>query len=446
MDRRTMIRVGNDLLVISLCSLVLVVVITCVDIEALRIALGLPFVLFFPGYTVIATLFPRKSSLGTIERITLSIGFSIIISPLVGLTLNMVWAIRLYPILISLVLFTAAMSAAAWCRRRGIESEDRPHLVISIPLGMKGHANLVDGAVSVVLATALVGAIVSLVYFVANPRVGERFTEFYIVGAESWPSETAVGEEATVVLGIINSEHEEMEYEVEVLVRGSPLTTMGPIELAYGKTWENQVGFVPDEACARTRLTQDVNIPYGPILAEVKTIQVTSTQNLGPGDYIRIGREAAEIEEIQDSIVILKEVLYEYHPAGEDVIEVHRVEFRLHKSWRVGQRREAYLSLWLGKQSLSARVVNQGTAEAHYRIEARIEGGPGEEPRVESAGPAEVAVGEGWTGEITFPFSEMHEVEFSLYNQGDLLCQRSESASYPSVYLWVHVTESNLGV
>lgn len=445
-DRRATIRVGDDLLLINVCSLVLVVVISLVDIEVLRIVLGLPFLLFFPGYAVVAALFPRKSGLGTVERIALSIGFSIVIAPLVGLMLNIVWAIRLYPILISLALFTAAVSAIAWYRRRGIESEDRPHLAISLPLGTKAHASLVDGVVSVVLAVALVGAIVSLVYFVANPRVGERYTEFYIVGAESSPNEVAVGEEATVVLGIVNGEHQRMRYEVEVLVGSSSLTTVGPIELAHGGTWEDQIGFVPVDACARTTLTQDVNTPYGPILAEVKSIQVASAQNLDLGDHIRIGEEAAEVEEIQGSTVILKDVLHEYHPVGQDVIEVQKVEFRLHKMWRLGETGETQLSLWIGKQSLSAGVLNQGTAEAHYRIEARIEGAPNEEPRVESAGPATVAVGEEWTGEVVFPFSEMHRAEFSLYNQGNLLFRRWESASYPSVYLWVHVTEGSLSV
>jgi uncharacterized membrane protein len=444
-DRRVRIRIGNDLLVVNLCSIILIVVISLIDIEALRIALGLPFLLFFPGYTLIAALFPEKSALGTVQRIALSLGFSIVVTPLLGLMLNMVWAIRLHPILVSIALFVAAMSVVAWYRRRRVEQDDSPDMVIDLPLGSKGHPGLLDAGISIVLALALLGAIVAMVHFVANPKVGERFTEFYVVGAEDWPEEIAVGEEAAIVLGIANRERETMVYAVEVLAGGSRVALVGPTELDHGETPEDRISFVPEEACARTRLAQDVNVPYGPILAQVKIIQVASVRGLGPGDHILIGQEAAEIEETQGSTIILKQVLHEYHPAGAEVIEVQKVEFRLHKIWRLGEPAEAELSVWVGKQSLATSVTNQGRSEAEYRIEARIEGAPGDQPRVESAGPAEVAVGDVWTNEIAFSFSEMHQSEFSLYNHGELLFRRWESASYPSLYLWVHVTDGNAG-
>jgi len=58
------------------------------EISPIRIILGLPLVLFLPGYALIATLFPRKDDLDAIERIALSFGLSIAISPLLGLALN----------------------------------------------------------------------------------------------------------------------------------------------------------------------------------------------------------------------------------------------------------------------------------------------------------------------------------------------------------------------
>jgi uncharacterized membrane protein len=439
------IRVQNELLVMNLCSLVLITIISFADIEALRIVLGLPFLLFFSGYALVAALFPRKSDLSTIERITLSITFSIVITPLIGLILNMVWAIRLYPILVSVTIFIAAMSVAAWYRRRGIGQEDRLHFVIGLPFHRDDRRNVLDRAVSIILAMALVGAMVILVYVIASPKVGERFTEFYIVGAESWPDEIAVGEEATVVLGIINREHDTMSYRVEVWVRGSSLTATDLIELDHGETWEGQINFVPDETCARTELAQDVNIPYGPLPAEVKSIQVASTQNLDPGDHILIGQEAAQIQEVEDHTIMLNEGLKKYHPADTEVIEVQKVEFRLSKVRKLGDEDESSLSLWLGKEHLSASVSNQGHSEASYKIEVMIKGSQREETRVESRGPVEVAVGDEWAQEISFPFSEIHEVELSLYKDGELLYRRSESGSYPSLYMWIHVRDDNPG-
>jgi uncharacterized membrane protein len=52
------------------------------EISPIRIILGLPLVLFLPGYSLIAVLFPRKDDLDAIERIALSFGLSSAITPL----------------------------------------------------------------------------------------------------------------------------------------------------------------------------------------------------------------------------------------------------------------------------------------------------------------------------------------------------------------------------
>ena len=84
---------------------------------ALRIVLGLLFVLFFPGYSMLSALFPRQGSLDGIERIALSFGLSIAVTLLIGFVLNYTpWGISLYPILISVTLFIVVASAAAWYR------------------------------------------------------------------------------------------------------------------------------------------------------------------------------------------------------------------------------------------------------------------------------------------------------------------------------------------
>jgi uncharacterized membrane protein len=76
-----------------------------------RIILGLSLVLFLPSYALIATLFPRKDDLDGIERIALSFGLSIAISPLLGLALNYtLFGIRLTPVLIVLMVFTIALA------------------------------------------------------------------------------------------------------------------------------------------------------------------------------------------------------------------------------------------------------------------------------------------------------------------------------------------------
>ncbi|MCL0059632.1 DUF1616 domain-containing protein [Dehalococcoidia bacterium] len=244
------IKIQNELLAINILSVVLILTISFFPIQALRIILGLPFILFFPGYTLIAALFPKKSGLDAIERVALSFGLSIAVVPLIGLVLNYTpWGIRLYPILVSLTVFIAAMSAIAWYRRHGLPEQEKLNLILN--LSLPRQESRLDRALSIVLILAIVGAIGTLGYVIASPRVGERFTEFYILGlegkAEGYPTELTVGEEGRVILGITNREHEIMGYEVKIKVDGVLQQRIGPIELEHEQGWREQVGFIPRE-------------------------------------------------------------------------------------------------------------------------------------------------------------------------------------------------------
>jgi uncharacterized membrane protein len=100
----------------------------------LRIALGLLFALFFPGYALISALFPKQGRLGGIERIALSFGLSIAIVPLIGFILNFTpWGIELYPIVISVTIFILAASIVGWYRQRKLEPAQRFKVVLKGP-------------------------------------------------------------------------------------------------------------------------------------------------------------------------------------------------------------------------------------------------------------------------------------------------------------------------
>ena len=91
---------------IILLTAILFVIIAFLPNNVLRIIIGLPFVLFFPGFTFISALYPRKQSLNVIERVALSVGLSIGVVPLIAFVLNYTpWGIGLYPIMISLLTF-----------------------------------------------------------------------------------------------------------------------------------------------------------------------------------------------------------------------------------------------------------------------------------------------------------------------------------------------------
>ena len=118
----------NDLALVILFSLLCIpfVLIPPLNESPVRIILGLPLVLFLPGYALIAALFIRKDDLDAIERIALSFGLSIAVSPLLGLGLNYTpFGIRLTPILIVLSVFTISLALGACVRRSRIPEADR---------------------------------------------------------------------------------------------------------------------------------------------------------------------------------------------------------------------------------------------------------------------------------------------------------------------------------
>jgi uncharacterized membrane protein len=233
---------------INVLTVALILVIVFFPTNVLRVILGLPLVLFFPGYTLIVSLFPRKASLDSIEKVALSFGLSIAVVPLIGLALNYTpWGIHLNSILISITLFIVIFSVLAWLRQSRLTEAERPSL--SIPLRFWSRRSLPDKILSVALVVAIFGAIGTAGYVIAVPKTGERYTEFYVLGsdgtAENYPRDLKLGDTGSVTLGIVNHEGVETSYRVEVKVDGELNNSVDPLVLAPEEKYENEVSFTP---------------------------------------------------------------------------------------------------------------------------------------------------------------------------------------------------------
>ncbi len=219
-----------------------------------RIVLGLLFIFFFPGYTLMAALFPRKTDLDGITRLALSLGISIALVVIILLLLNLTpWGLRLYPTLISLLLFTDGMAVIAWFRRHRLNPGERfaPALSLNPSRFFRSWINQSqrDKILSALLTVAVIGVIGTLGYVITRPMVGEKFTEFYILDlqkkAEYYPQQLVTGEEGKVILGIVNRECEATVYKVEIALNGKKVNEIGPINLESEEKWEQLVAFAP---------------------------------------------------------------------------------------------------------------------------------------------------------------------------------------------------------
>ena len=241
------IKIGNGLLPLNLLVILLIVLIIVSPSSILRIVLGLPLVLFFSGYTLGLVLFPKQEGIDSIERVALSFGVSLAVVPLIGLILNYTpWGITLESMLYSIASFIFVVSIVAWVRRKRLSEGERFDIELRFSLPGWGGSTW-DKVLSVVMVVVILGALGTLGYAIAAPRV-ERFTEFYILGIEGkvgdYPEELVVGEEGKANVGIVNREHVTMSYRVEVMVNGVKNTDIGPVVLSHEEKWEGEVSFV----------------------------------------------------------------------------------------------------------------------------------------------------------------------------------------------------------
>jgi len=224
-----------------------------------RTALGLPMLLFLPGYALIAALFPAKENLDGIERVALSFGLSIAVVPLIGLGLNYTaWGIRLMPVLISISLFTLLMCGVAYYRRSQMPEAER--FEVPFKAGAKTlKAEILekpeyrtDKILTIILVLSVLTSVVTLAYVIVTPKEGEHFTEFYILGpeemADNYPTDYALGESGTVIVGVVNHEYRTVNYSLEVRLDNKILSLpedVSHFHLGHNVTWEKPVTITP---------------------------------------------------------------------------------------------------------------------------------------------------------------------------------------------------------
>ena len=251
-------RTWTDLILINLLVLILVVVVLCFPSNVMRVILGTPFLLFFPGYVLTTALYPGKESVDNLKRITLSFGLSIAAVPIIALILNYTtWGITLESVLGSNSIFIVIMSVITLVRRKRLPEGERfgAGFRLSIP-GWKG--NIWDRSFTVLAVLLMLGAMAAVGYTIAASVDGQKFTEFYLLGeydeAGDYRQSVTVGHEVEVTVGIVNQESEVVSYQLVVMLDGVRKAEVGPIVLAANEKWEQVVSVTPDEPGSKQKV------------------------------------------------------------------------------------------------------------------------------------------------------------------------------------------------
>ncbi|GAG94318.1 unnamed protein product [marine sediment metagenome] len=170
-------------------------------------------------------LFPKRDDLDGIERLALSFILSLAVTPLLSLMLNFTpFGIRLVPVLVVLSVFTISVSLVAWVRRLKLPVEERLRVPFERILKFNLGQSSLDKGLSIILIASIIVSATVLVYVSMNPKTGERFTEFYLLGsnglASDYPTDLKVGDEGEVIIGIVNHEYENLTYRLEITLNG----------------------------------------------------------------------------------------------------------------------------------------------------------------------------------------------------------------------------------
>ncbi len=292
----------EDLLAVTFfsCLGVLFILIPPFNETFLRIPIALSLFFFVPGYAFIAALFPGNDEISGIERFTLSVGFSLVLTVFSGFLISLLpWGYRPAPIVISILGMTVFFSIIAIFTRKlwdedkqfsfsikefieEIRSEDIGEYDESseeryVPAesrrfhrskskvkarGLKdqstnNNSNTNNKArqmplppeIEKALVIALIGSIIiasGMLVYAKMTREKETFTAFYILGpngkAEGYPSESFINIPLTVTVGIDNYELQDVNYILQMKVDGQVIEELS-VPVVDGGTWQDNLTY-----------------------------------------------------------------------------------------------------------------------------------------------------------------------------------------------------------
>lgn len=253
----------------------------------LRIVLGLPFVLFVPGYALVAALFPERGGdrtdeggVSVVRRIGLSFAASLVVVASLGIVLNRTpLGIRIVPVVGSLSILVVGLAGVATLRRLALPAEERFRVpwrsrLAGLRSELAAPESRTDALLNVTLAVSVLVAASSVGYAIAVPTEGQSYTELYLLTgsedgpvADDYPTEFTAGEPRSLVVGIHNREHETVSYTLLVGVHrvrlGNGTARVLETErlgrfrprLRSGETWHRRHDVTPTMVGDRLRLT-----------------------------------------------------------------------------------------------------------------------------------------------------------------------------------------------
>ncbi len=222
---------------------------------AIRVLMAIPLVLLFPGYALVAALFPGNASeeqrsfdeeqtgfdksvllsggIGPTERFILSVAFSVALVPGIALLTTVTpWGVTVEPVLFGVSVLTISLALVGILSRARLSPSDRfaPTRVIVPPFIREDQSTPYKRTntrpYNIAIAFGLVLLVASAGFAVANPVQPDGFTEFSVETSEldgetetMYESTFSAGEPQDVPISITNQENSDRTYTAVALIQ-----------------------------------------------------------------------------------------------------------------------------------------------------------------------------------------------------------------------------------
>lgn len=285
---------GDLLVVLAWTAFTLAALLSGLPPGALRTVVALPLVVLFPGYALLAFLYPERpgttagteGGVGTgitgVERFALSVVASLAIVPMIAFVVNYSsYSLRLRPLVLAVGAVTIGLTVFAFASRLGQPADRRFHVPAFAWLGGVGNDFLsrarrdlrnapplkprteTQRFLNLVFVVSILALVATAGYAAVTPPANDQpFTEFYLVtqsddggyAAENLPSDFSQGESRQIAVAIGNHEGQEVPYTVVVRLDGEEIDRFDT-SVRAGRTKYVQRSVTPTTSGDRLKLS-----------------------------------------------------------------------------------------------------------------------------------------------------------------------------------------------
>lgn len=285
---------GDLLVVLGWTSFALAALLSGLPPGKLRTVVALPLVVLFPGYALLAFLYPERpgstagseGDVGTgitgVERLALSVVASLAMVPMIAFAVNYSsYSLRLRPLAVAVGVVTIGLTVSAIASRLGQPADRRYNVPAFAWLGgvtndllSRGRRDLRNAPplkprtetqqfLNLVFVASILVLVATAGYAAVTPPANDQpFTEFYLVTqsddggytAENLPSDFSQGESQQLAVAIGNHEGEEVPYTVVVRLDGEQIDRFST-SVRAGRTKYVQRSLAPTTSGDRLKLS-----------------------------------------------------------------------------------------------------------------------------------------------------------------------------------------------